>query len=199
MQFAVLREPKEPLNIEKTAATAGSGGRSSYITGNGAHRRQDRACGERIAVGTHSSRHQVTGMSFEDKPDLSTVLERQRIAGCQSKMNFHFNSTIDFRDYSHIALFQRDQRARKQVARAEAVWLDRSKKDVTSADSNSQCSSDLSPHHGRFKLNIAITQAARHRATILVCGDHGSVKNIFKSRKLRYWFLAWRGHNFVRR
>src|SRR2546426_532395 len=111
MQFAVLREPKEPLNIEKTAATAGPGQRSSYITGNSAPRRQDCACDERIAVG---------------------------------------------------------------------------QQDVASADSNSQCSSDLSPHHGRFKLNIAITQAARHRATILVCGDHGSVKNIFKSRKLRY-------------
>src|SRR5437773_2708396 len=64
--------------------------------------------------------------------------------------------------------------------------LDCGQEDVASADSNSQCSSDLSPHHGRFKLNIAITQAARHRATILVCGDHSSVKNIFKSRKLRY-------------
>src|SRR5207249_11005399 len=105
MQFAVLREPKEPLNIEKTAATAGSGGRSSYITGNSAPRRQDRACGERIAVGTHSSRHQVTGMSFEDKPDLSTVLERQRVAGCQCEVIFHFNSAIDSRDHSHITLF----------------------------------------------------------------------------------------------
>src|SRR6266702_648966 len=41
-------EPKEPLNIEKTAATAGPGQRSSYITGNSAPRRQDRARNERI-------------------------------------------------------------------------------------------------------------------------------------------------------
>src|SRR5439155_24482313 len=45
-------EPKEPLNIEKTAATAGPGQRSSYITRNMAPRRQDCACDERIAVGT---------------------------------------------------------------------------------------------------------------------------------------------------
>src|SRR5207247_11363723 len=101
-------------------------------------------------------------------------------------MDCHLNSACDVGAYSHIALFRRNQHAWKQVARAEPLRLDCGQEDVASADSNSQRSSDLSPHHGRFKLNIAITQAARHRATILVCGDQSSVKNIFKSRKLRY-------------
>src|SRR5438132_13705541 len=99
-------------------------------------------------------------------------------------MDFHFNSAIDFRDYSHIALFRRNQHAWKQVARAEPLRLDCGQEDVASADSNSQCSSDLSPHHGRFKLNIAITQAASHRDTIFVCVDHVSVKIRLHSRKL---------------
>src|SRR2546428_13434882 len=101
-------------------------------------------------------------------------------------MDFHLNSAIDFRDYSHIALFRRNQHAWKQVARAEPLRLDCGQEDVASADSNSQGSSDLSPHHGRFKLNIPITPAARHRATIPGCGDQGSVKKIFKSRNIRY-------------
>lgn len=92
------------LNIEKIPLPLLAQA-SKARTGNGAPRQQDRACDERIAVGTHSSRHQVTGMSFEDKPDLSAALEIQRIAGCQRKMNFHFNSAIGFRDHSDITLF----------------------------------------------------------------------------------------------
>src|SRR5438876_1185447 len=60
-------------------------------------------------------------------------------------MDFHLNSAIDFRDYPHIALFRRNQHAWKQVARAEPLRLDCGQEDVASADSNSQCSSDLSP------------------------------------------------------
>src|SRR5207253_8351576 len=81
MQFAVLREPKEPLNIEKTAATAGPGQRSSYITGNSAPRRQDRARNERI-VGWESCHFAI---KWQERVFRTSQISPPRLSASESR------------------------------------------------------------------------------------------------------------------
>ena len=79
--------------------------------------------------------HQVAGVGFHHQPDFASLLQVQRITRGQREVNFHFNSTIHFRDDDHVPLLQRDNSAGKKL-RALRPAAQGCQQNVAGADSH---------------------------------------------------------------
>src|SRR5580704_18418054 len=150
----------------------------------------------------------MTGVSFDNQPDLAALGKRQGVASREGQIDLHFDPAIHARTNHHVASFHGYQPSGKDVTGAQSYGIHDSQQNVAGANSHPQERAYLRSDQRRLQQNGSILLAAghagghdltKHGAAILVYGFHGGVKDVFKTRQLRHGFLEWSAQYLMRR